>query len=484
MDASSSYRSRHASRQPSHEDFPMMDRSPRPSHSHSRPHHHHHRHPDPGDDGLPPPNTFSQYKRRRGTDAKDARGSGRRMIQPAGESGRRGFHPWKFLVINFRSASRASLVCNVLWPLVPAALAVRYALPEKHILIFTLAYIAMVPCANLVGFAGQELARKLPHVSGVLAEITFGSVVEIVLFMVLLSKDMFEVIKAAILGSILATMLLCLGLCFFAGGLYYDQQTFSEAISEAGSGLLLTAGVVLAVPTAFERGLAASSLSPGAELLESKTLDISRVISIMLIISYGVYVFFQARTHHGIYASSFEADEARDRDGHKDRAKDKLTLIEAIIALAIGIALVTLIAITLVLQIEHVIEASAVSDAFMGLILVPLVEKFAEHLTAIDEAWDNQMNFALSHVLGATLQTALFNGPLAVIVSWGMGSTLDLNFDLFNLVMLILAILTVGRFLQDQKSNYLEGVLLVVLYIAIAVAAFHYPDPPHEEGGH
>lgn len=202
----------------------------------------------------------------------------------------------------------------------------------------------------------------------------------------------------------------------------------------------------------------------------------------MLIISYAVYVFFQARTHHGIYTQSYEEDETRDRDGHKDRAKDKLTLIESIIGLAIGIALVTLIAITLVLQIEFIIEASAVSDAFMGLILVPLVEKFAEHLTAIDEAWDNQMNFALSHVLGATLQTALFNGPLAVIVSWGIGSTLDLNFDLFNLVMLLLAILTVGRFLQDQKSNYLEGILLVVLYIAIAVAAFHYPDPPHGEG--
>jgi Ca2+:H+ antiporter len=46
------------------------------------------------------------------------------------------------------------------------------ALPEKHTLIFTLAYIAMVPCANLVGFAGQELSRKFPHVAGVLAEIT------------------------------------------------------------------------------------------------------------------------------------------------------------------------------------------------------------------------------------------------------------------------------------------------------------------------
>jgi Ca2+:H+ antiporter len=116
-------------------------------------------------------------------------------------------------------------------------------LPDRHILIFTLAYIAMVPCANLIGFAGQELSRKLPHVVGVLTEVTFGSIVEIVLFIVLLSKNYFYVIKAAILGSILATMLLCLGVCFFVGGLKRTEQTFSNAVSESGSGLLLTACV-------------------------------------------------------------------------------------------------------------------------------------------------------------------------------------------------------------------------------------------------
>lgn len=120
------------------------------------------------------------------------------------------------------------------------------SLPEQHVLIFTLSYIAMAPCANLIGFAGQELARKLPHVLGVLIETTVGSIVEIILFMVLLSKDQFLVIKAAILGSILATMLLCLGVCFFVGGLYHEEQSFSDTISEAGSGLLLTAYVVLA----------------------------------------------------------------------------------------------------------------------------------------------------------------------------------------------------------------------------------------------
>lgn len=211
--------------------------------------------------------------------------------------------------------------------------------------------------------------------------------------------------------------------------------------------------------------------------VEYKTLDTSRIISVLLIISYVIYVFFQARTHHGIYDAVFEYDEERDTDKHNDKAKAKLTMTECIISLVVAITLVTLIAVILVLQIHYVIEISNVSDPFFGLILVPLVEKFAEHLTAIDEAWDNQMNFALSHILGATLQTALFNGPLAVIVGWGLGKGMDLNFELFDLVMLILSILTVGRFLQDQKSNYLEGFLLVVLYIAIAVSAWHYPNP-------
>lgn len=102
----------------------------------------------------------------------------------------------------------------------------------------------MIPAANTVGFCGSELARKLPKVLGVIIETTLGSVVEIVLFMVLLvtGRDTnVPVIRAAILGSILANMLLCLGFCFVAGGLKGGEQSFHEAISEAGSGLMLVA---------------------------------------------------------------------------------------------------------------------------------------------------------------------------------------------------------------------------------------------------
>ena len=93
------------------------------------------------------------------------------------------------------------------------------------------------------------------------------------------------------------------------------------------------------------------------------------------------------------------------------------------------------------------------------------------------------MNLALAHVLGASIQTALLNTPLVIIVGWCIGVHMDMKFEVFDAVSLILAILVVGSFLRDKKSNYLEGSLLVFIYIIIAIAAFYYPNPPHGGGG-
>lgn len=92
-------------------------------------------------------------------------------IKPDGESGRRWMHPLHFLRICFRSSSTASKMVNLLWPFVPAAIAIHFIRPgddstQLHLWTFSLNYIAMIPTANLIGFAGQELARKLPKVFG------------------------------------------------------------------------------------------------------------------------------------------------------------------------------------------------------------------------------------------------------------------------------------------------------------------------------
>ncbi|KAL9024011.1 MAG: hypothetical protein Q9196_006827 [Gyalolechia fulgens] len=332
---------------------------------------------------------------------------------------------------------------------------------------------------------------------GVLLETFLGGIVEIVLFMVLLRKNvddpadiehynhLIPVIRAAILGSILANLLLCMGFCFFAGGIRREEQEFDGAISEVGSGLLMTAGFGLMIPAAFFTSLSGSTsveLS-GPEELTDKVLKVSRVTAVTLFVAFLLYTWFQMRTHHSIYDAVLKTDDQRDEDRHKDLKKAKLTLTECVLALVIAITLVCLHAVFLVEEIEYIVEERGVSDAFMGLILVPLVEKAAEHLTAIDEAWDNQMNFALAHVLGATIQTALFNGPLVVIVGWGLHKAMDLNFEIFNAVILILAIIVAGNFLRDGKSNYLEGALCILIYIIIAVTSFYYPNPaPHSAG--
>lgn len=130
--------------------------------------------------------------------------------------------------------------------------------------------------------------------SGVLLETFLGGIIEIVLFMVLLhnnndaTNDLIPVIQAAILGSILANLLLCLGFCFFVGGMNREEQDFDEAISEVGSGLMLVAGFGLLIPSAFSRSLL-KEVDEGAVAqvsLDSKVLQISRVTSVILLVAF------------------------------------------------------------------------------------------------------------------------------------------------------------------------------------------------------
>ncbi|KAI5281240.1 hypothetical protein KEM54_003309 [Ascosphaera aggregata] len=404
-------------------------------------------------------------------------------VNTAGESGRVGVNPLLFLEICFRSTTPMSMIVNVLWPFVPVAIVMHFARPDLHLWNFILSYIAMVPAANILGFAGGELAKKLPKVVGVLVETTLSSVVEIVMFMILIHNDkdgnLIPVIQAAILGSIMANLLLCLGLCFFVGGMKREEQVFHSVISETGSGLLLVAGFGLLIPSAFFSALSGSTNTNGRftpELLVRNTLRISRATAIVLICAFVMWLWFNLRTHHSLYDEVLEADEANDEHAHHEVMRKKLTMSECFVAIALSLTSVSMCAVFLVQEIEHIVERG-VPDNFLGFILVPLVEKAAEHLVAVDEAWDNKINSALFHCLAPSIQTSLLNGPLVVIVGWGLHKSMDLNFEIFMIVVMLLSILVVGSFLRDSRSTYLEGGLLLMVYVIIAVTTFYYPNP-------
>ncbi|KAL2282877.1 hypothetical protein FJTKL_10256 [Diaporthe vaccinii] len=401
-------------------------------------------------------------------------------IAHEGESGRSGFHPRHFFHVLWLSSCTVSKLVNVLWPFVPVAFLLHF-LTRAHLWTFAVSYVAMIPAANLLGFAGQEFARKMPKVAGILIETTFGSIVEIILFIVLIAKhdveegngdegNLIPIIQAAILGSVLTNLLLCLGLCFFFGGIRWTTQKFHPIVSEVGSGLLLVAAFALLIPSAFYSALKSETVPDllGAlherfteGKLQEDVLRISQTTSIVLIIAFFLYIWYCASSQHSIFDEVIEMDEHNDADREADEAKPKFTMTETVLALAVSIVVVTLLLVFLVDNIEHVVE-SGVPDQFLGLILLPLVEKAAEHLTAIDEAWDGVINVALYHCLGPSIQTALFNGPLVVLIGWALGKPMDLNFEIFMIALLVLSILAVGNFLRDGESNWLEGALLVV----------------------
>jgi Ca2+:H+ antiporter len=140
----------------------------------------------------------------------------------------------------------------------------------------------------------------------------------------------------------------------------------------------------------------------------------------------------------------------------------------AVVMLLFTTALVAVCAEFLVDAIPDMTEHSSVSQAFIGLIILPIVGNGAEHVTAVTVAAKNKMDLAIGVAVGSSIQIALFITPLVVILGWCMNKAMTLYFNLFETVSLFATAFVVNFLVLDGKSNYLEGVLLIAAYIIIA----------------
>lgn len=155
--------------------------------------------------------------------------------------------------------------------------------------------------------------------------------------------------------------------------------------------------------------------------------------------------------------------------------KKHLSQTSAILLLLFSTGLVAICAEFLVDSIDYLVNNSGVSQAFVGLIILPIVGNAAEHVTAVTVATKNKMDLAINVAVGSSIQIALFVTPLIVILGWIIGRDMSLYFSLFETVSLFASAFVVSLLLIDGRSNYLEGALLIAAYIIIAVAAFFYP---------
>lgn len=270
------------------------------------------------------------------------------------------------------------------------------------------------------------------------------------------------------LGSILSNILLVLGCCFLAGGVRYKEQTFNSTVASTMSSLMVVATASLIIPATLYAVIANSKPSGGAPQTEDSIAVLSRGTAIILLIIYIAYLVFQLKTHSELFDA-----ENQEEEGDEEHILNAWT---AGVTLVVVTLLVAICAEFLVDSIDSIVEKAHISKTFIGLILIPIVGNAAEHVTAVIVAWKNKMDLAIGVAVGSSLQIALFVTPFLVVLGWAMGQPMTLHFETFETVSFFLASLVVVLLIQDGKSNYLEGLLCLGMYIIIALAFYVLPD--------
>jgi len=159
----------------------------------------------------------------------------------------------------------------------------------------------------------------------------------------------------------------------------------------------------------------------------------------------------------------------------EDEEVPELSLAVTIILLVFVTVLVAVTAEWLVDSIDGLASGGAISKEFIGLILLPIVGNAAEHATAVTVSIKDKLTLSLGVAVGSSIQIALFVIPFIVILGWIIGRPITMLFDPFESIVLFLSVLTVNYVVQDGRSNWLEGMILICLYIIIALVFWFYP---------
>ncbi|KAJ2542814.1 hypothetical protein EV175_006028 [Coemansia sp. RSA 1933] len=170
-----------------------------------------------------------------------------------------------------------------------------------------------------------------------------------------------------------------------------------------------------------------------------------------------------------------EGESQEDDDDDDEEEEAELTILASIALLVIATGLTGVCAEFLVDSIDGLTEKWNLSPSFVGMILLPIVGNAAEHVTAVTVAIRNKMDLALGVAVGSSIQIALFVLPLLCILGWIIDKPMTIYFSPFTTVVLFVTVLLVNYIIGDGRTNWLEGLVLIVAYVIVGVAYFLYP---------
>ncbi|KAK7690798.1 hypothetical protein QCA50_005898 [Cerrena zonata] len=341
-----------------------------------------------------------------------------------------------------------------------------------------------------------------------------------------------QVVQSSLTGSILSNLLLVLGMCFFAGGTRFSEQGFGTSAVQLNSSLLIVSVIAILLPAAFH-------FTAGDQIADPKEgrdiLAVSHGVAIILLFVYLCYLFFQLFSHKQLYGdesgditkstryvsgvmtrfnrpakpatnggiidgstvalsptstshqngttyppstTTAGPDEELGHDHHEEEEEEQPSM-SLPLTIALLIVVTVIVAVTaefLVASIDGLTESGTISKEFVGVILLPIVGNAAEHVTAVTVSVKDKLTLSLGVAVGSSIQIALFVIPFIVTLGWIIGKPLTLLFDPFESIVMFFSVLVVNYVVQDGKSNWLEGMILMCLYVILAVVFWYYPD--------
>jgi Ca2+:H+ antiporter len=352
---------------------------------------------------------------------------------------------------------------NWLLVFIPLTLVLEYLVHASAPVLFFMAALAIVPIATMIVHGTEQIAHRTGDAVGGLLNATFGNAPELIIAMVALKAGYLEMVRASLIGAILANLLLALGAAFLLGGFRYHEQRFNPIATRAYSTMMFLAAVSLAVPSAFSRYFA-----PEGVIRSEKMLNIA--IAALLLLAYGLYLFFSLKTHVGAFASvESEADV--------DHEEAHWSIARAIGTLLVGSVLAAWMSEILVGAAEETGKALGMSQTFIGIVLLAIVGGAAESLSAIAMGRKNKMDLSVGIALGSCIQIALFVAPVLVFASYFIApQALDLSFNRAEIGALFIAVLIGALVCGDGQSNWYKGIQLVTVYAIFALMFYFIPE--------
>jgi len=353
---------------------------------------------------------------------------------------------------------------NWLFVFIPVSLALEYAHVPEPVLFFC-AGLSIVPIAHLIVLSTEQLSTRTGDAIGGLLNATFGNAPEMIIALVALRAGYFDMVRASIIGAILANLMLAMGVAFLLGGLRYHTQEYNAGATRLYSSMMLISALSLGVPSAFNR-----FFSPEGTIREEKLVNLGTAF--VLLAAYVLYLVFLLKTHPEYFESAIPAESEH---GHEDQWSTG----RAVASLVGASLLAAWMSEILVGAAEGTGKALGMSETFIGIVFLSIIGGAAESGSAVAMARKNKLDLTIGIAMGSSIQIALFVAPVLVLASGFIApQPLELSFSRAELGTLFLVVLVGAIVAGDGRSNWYKGAQLVLVYAMIAILFYFLPAGP------